>query len=267
MATLLITGGSGRIATSMRGRLVRLGHQVVLFDEREPDRPPGEGERFVQGSVGDVSALAAAMSGVDAVVHLAGIPTEATWDDLVTTNMTGTKNALEAAARVGVRHVLLASSIHAVGRVPEEHDRPSSVPGDRIPRPDTYYGVSKAMMELLGSLFVDRYGMTIVSARIAAFGEVPGTRRAQRMWSSPDDLVRLVVALLGLSEPGHHVLWAVSRNTGSPADLTAGEAIGFHPEDDASAVLTPEEFAAMPEEDMRWLGGGLADAPLGEPRG
>ncbi len=194
----------------------------------------------------DRSALAAALPGVDTIVHLAGIPTEDEWDTLVAANVTGTKNLFEAAVAARVRRVVQASSIHAVGRVPEEGTAPASVPGDRLPRPDLYYGFTKAAMELLGSLFADRYDMSVVSARIGAFGERPSSRRALLMWSSPDDLARLVQATVDLREPGHHVVWAVSRNTGSPADLSAGEAIGFHPADDASAVLDADQRAALP---------------------
>ncbi|PZF59479.1 NAD(P)-dependent oxidoreductase [Curtobacterium sp. MCBD17_013] len=266
MATLLITGAAGRIGSALRPRLLAAGHSLVLFDAREPDPPVGDGERFVPRELHDRAALETAMIGVDTVVHLAGIPTEATWDDIVETNMTGTKDVLEVAAANGVLRVLLASSIHAVGFVAEEHDAPSSVPGDRLPRPDSYYGVSKAVMELLGSLFVDRFEMSIVSARIAAFApERPHSRRARWVWTSADDLARLVEVTVGLTEPGHHVVWATSRNSGSQVDLTAGERIGFRPVDDAAAVLSDEEFAAMPDEEMRWLGGSMATQPLGEP--
>jgi uronate dehydrogenase len=265
MATLLITGAAGRIGSALRPRLRAAGHDLVLFDERTPDDPVGDGERFVPGSLADTDALDDAMIGVDTVVHLAGIPTEATWDDLIATNLTGTKTVLERAAVAGVLRVVQASSIHAVGREPEPLDAPGTVPGDRLPRPDTYYGVTKAGMELLGSLFADRYGMSIVSARIGAFGERPGSRRALLMWSSPDDLVRLVLATVALRDPGHHVVWALSRNTGSPADLTAGERIGFVPLDDASTVLDADARAALPEEDLRFLGGGMSDLPLGRP--
>ncbi|MFZ7086679.1 NAD-dependent epimerase/dehydratase family protein [Curtobacterium sp. RRHDQ10] len=266
MATLLITGAAGRIGSSLRPRLLAAGHVLVLLDELELPEPAGVGERFVRGSISDRPVLDVAMEGVDTVVHLAGIPTEDVWDRIVAANMTGTKDVLEAAAAAGVLRVLQASSIHAVGRVPEHDDEPSSVAGDRLARPDTYYGVSKAVMELLGSVFADRYGMSIVSARIGAFGVAPGSRRALRMWSSPDDLARLVLATVALTEPGHHVVWAVSRNRGSVADLGAGELIGYHPEDDASAVLRPGELDAMPPEDMQFLGGGMASLPLGAPR-
>ncbi|MEK6310596.1 MAG: NAD(P)-dependent oxidoreductase [Curtobacterium sp.] len=263
MATLLITGAAGRIGTALRPRLTAAGHDLVLLDTRRPDPPVGARERFVEGDVNDRAALEAALPGVDTVVHLAGIPTEDDWDTLVTANVTGTKNLFEAAAAAGVRRVVQASSIHAVGRVPEGEAEPASVPGDRLPRPDLYYGFTKAAMELLGSLFADRADMSVVSARIGAFGERPSSRRALLMWSSPDDLARLVQATVGLREPGHHVVWAVSRNTGSPADLSAGEAIGYHPVDDASAVLGADERAALPDEDIRFLGGGMADLPLG----
>ena len=263
MATLLITGAAGRIGAALRPRLLAAGHDLVLLDERTPDDPPTGGERFVPGSVHDADALDDALIGVDTVVHLAGIPTEAAWDDLVAANLTGTKNVLERAAAAGVLRVVQASSIHAVGRVPEPLEEPGSVPGDRLARPDTYYGVTKAGMELLGSLFADRFGMSIVSARIGAFGEQPSSGRALLMWSSPDDLVRLVLATVDLRDPGHHVVWALSRNTGSPADLTAGERIGFGPVDDASDVLDADARAGLPAEDLRYLGGGMVELPLG----
>jgi len=265
MATLLITGAAGRIATALRPRLLDAGHDLVLLDERPPDPAVGERERFVPGSVNDRDALELALPGVDTVVHLAGIPTEDTWEDLIDANVTGTKNVLEAAAASGVLRVLQASSIHAVGRVPED-TAAGSVPGDRLPRPDSYYGVTKAAMELLGSLFADRYDMSIVSARIGAFGDRPDSRRALLMWSSPDDLARLVAATVALTDAGHHVVWAVSRNTGAPADFAAGERIGFRPRDDASVVLPVDERDDLPPEDMTFLGGGLADVPLGHPR-
>lgn len=265
MATLLITGAAGRIGTSLRGRLRAVGHDLVLLDRRDPEPKPGAGERFVRAGLDDRDALSAAMVGVDTVVHLAGIPTEAPWDDIVATNMTGTRNVLECALDAGIRRVVQASSVHAVGRVPEP-DEAGVVPGDLPARPDTYYGVSKAVMELLGGLFADRFGMTIVSARIGAFGEQPSTRRALRLWTSADDFARFVLAAHDLDAPGHQVAWAVSRNRDTPADLGAGARIGFHPVDDAGAVLGEAEVAGLPSEDMRFLGGALADVPLnGEP--
>jgi uronate dehydrogenase len=265
MATLLITGAAGRIGTALRPRLRAAGHDLVLLDERTPDDPVVAGERLVLGSVNDLDVLENALVGVDTVVHLAGIPSETDWDALVTANLTGTKNVLERAAENGVLRVVQASSIHAVGRV--EEDVPAgSVPGDRLSRPDCYYGVTKAGMELLGSLFADRYGMSIVSARIGAFGERPSSRRALLMWTSADDLARLVLATVDLTEPGHHVVWALSRNSGTPADFAAGESIGFHPVDDARTVLDPAEIEALPDEDTRWLGGSMAVDPLGRPR-
>ena len=86
-------------------------------------------------------------------------------------------------------------------------------------------------------------GMSVVSARIGAFGDRPHTARALLMWTSPDDLTRLVQATVERTEPGHHVVWAVSRNTGAPADFAAGERIGFRPVDDAAAVLDADERA------------------------
>ena len=55
------------------------------------------------------------MAGIDCVVHLAGIPTEAPWDDILQLNIGGRYNVFEAARRQGVKKVIFASSNHAVG--------------------------------------------------------------------------------------------------------------------------------------------------------
>ena len=49
------------------------------------------------------------------MVHLAGIPTEAPWADILDVNVTGSQTVLHAAAEAGVRTVVVASSNHAAG--------------------------------------------------------------------------------------------------------------------------------------------------------
>lgn len=91
--------------------------------------------------------MAEAMRGADAVIHLAGIASEAPWVDLLRVNIDGTRIVLEAAREAGVRSVLLASSIHAAGFLLSAEVADSSA---LVPRPDSYYGVTKAAMESLG---------------------------------------------------------------------------------------------------------------------
>jgi uronate dehydrogenase len=187
--------------------------------------------------------------------HLGGLHREKPWEELVATNITGTQVTLEAARKNGVERVLLASSTHAVGFHPAEAAALDAV---LVPRPDSYYGVSKAAMEALGSLYADKFAMKVVSARIGTGGDRPNNVRTLSSWLSPADSFRLVEATLNdLGAPGHHVVWAVSANSRGWADLSAGRRIGFEPFDNAEAFaegIDDTQAGSDPSELL--LGGG-----------
>ncbi len=227
---VVITGATGRIGSRLRPRLVRPGRTLRLLDVTPPDAP-GPGEDVVVADVADTDALTAAFTGAGLVVHLAGHPSERPWDEIMRVNVGGTRSVLEACHAAGVPRVLLASSIHAVGFETYAGGRDVPVP---VPRPDSYYGVSKATVEALGSLYADRYGMAVVSARIGTAEAEPPHVRALSTWLSPGDAARLVEAA-ATAPPGHHLVWGVSRNTRRVVSLDAGLAIGFDPRDDAEA--------------------------------
>lgn len=232
--TIALTGAAGMMASLLRPYLAEAGYAVRLIDlTAAEDLRPLESRHI--GSVADADFMDAALSGVGAVIHLGGLHREKPWEELVATNITGTQVTLEAARKNDVKRVLLASSTHAVGFHPAEAAGLDTV---LAPRPDTYYGVSKAAMEALGSLYADKFGMKIVSARIGTGGDRPSNIRTLSSWLSPTDSFRLVEATLNdLGAPGHHVVWAVSANTRGWADLSAGRRIGFEPVDNA------EDFA------------------------
>ena len=240
--TIALTGGAGMMATLLRPYLAAAGHTVRLLDLAEADGP-GPRESVHVGSVSDPDFMLAALDGVSAVIHLGGLHREKAWAELVATNITGTQVTLEAARRNGVERVLLASSTHAVGFHPTGAAAKDEV---LVPRPDTYYGVSKAAVEALGSLYADKYGMKVVSARIGTGGERPGNVRTLGSWLSPADSFRLVEATLNdQGAPGHHVVWAVSANSRGWASLDAGRRIGFEPQDDAEAFAADVDTASQ----------------------
>ena len=252
-ATIVLTGGSGSVATAIRPLLAREGRSITLVDIVDPG-PLAPQERFIASSVTDKDALIDALAGADLIVHLGGISKEGPWEELLHANIDGTRVLLEAAYAVGCMRVLLASSHHVAGFTP--FDELTS--GQPLPRPDSYYGVSKAAMEALGSMFADRFGMTIVSARIGAFGSIPTVGRGQSLWLSPADAVRLINATLTKAPPGHNIVWAVSAN-GSHRIPLDGASIGYEPRDNALAVpLGPANSAGEPNEST--LLGGFATA-------
>ncbi|GAA5149637.1 NAD(P)-dependent oxidoreductase [Microbacterium pseudoresistens] len=228
MTTILITGGSGHIASAIRPLL---GHyRCRLTDLVAPEDALGVDEEFVAADITDLDAMTAACAGANLVVHLGGHRQERPFDEILRVNIGGTRAVLEGARRAGVRRVLLASSGHAVGYATVADARREPV---LDPRPDSYYGVGKVALEALGSLYADRFGMTVVSARIAAFLPEPLDRRGLSLWFSPADMVRLVDACAVLEGPGHRIVWGVSDNTRAWVRGDAGAAIGFRPVDDA----------------------------------
>jgi uronate dehydrogenase len=249
---IAVTGGAGMMASLLRPYLRNAGYAVRLIDLVEPKDLHGN-ESALIGSVDDSAFMTAALAGAGGVIHLGGIHREKSWGDIVRTNITGTQVTLEAARSNGVGRVLLASSTHAVGFSPTAEAADSrTLP----PRPDTYYGVSKAAMEALGALFADKFGMKVVSARIGTGGERPGNTRSLSSWLSPGDLFRLVEATLSdQGAPGHHVVWAVSNNTRGWADLSAGKRIGFEPRDNAEDFAEQIAPSAVADEWDCLLGG------------
>jgi nucleoside-diphosphate-sugar epimerase len=258
---VLVTGAAGRIGRLLRPRLARPGRVLRLLDN-EPLHPStvDAHEELIAADLTDAGAIAAACAGVDAVVHLGAISTESPWPDILRVNIDGTRTVLAAARAAGVGRVVLASSIHAVGfhaREPGAEDLPADIPA----RPDTYYGVSKAALESLGSLYADRFGMTVIALRIGACFEQP-VASLYDAWLSPDDCARLMEACLTTDLPGYRTVWGISRNRRRWWSLAAGEEIGYFPKDDADeyAIATGH---TEDSQDRRLVGGHFVDLPLG----
>jgi uronate dehydrogenase len=246
--SVLLTGAAGSIGTALRERLPAFGWQLRGFD-REP--VPG-------GVLGDITSpddLAAALDGVDAIVHLAGQPSEAPWPVIRDANIEGTLQVFEAARRAGVRRIVYASSNHAVGFTPLGGELAADLP----PRPDTLYGVSKVFGEALARYYVDRYGLQVACLRIGTFEDRPSHPRALATWLSPADCARLVDACLRAPNLDFALVWGISANTRRTWSLAAGRALGYQPADDA------ESYAAQVDgtDDVPLLGGRFATAEFG----
>lgn len=224
----------------------------------------GENVELVTCSLTDDAAVSAACVDIDAIVHLGGRAKEHRWEDILASNVDGTRCLLEAARDHGVRSVVLASSSHAVGCWTRADAGPDGLPADVPARPDTYYGWSKVAMEALGQLFADRYGMSVTCVRIGTVLDKPTNVRALSTWLSYDDAARLVEAAVAAEQPGLRYVWGISRNTRRWWSLAEGEAMGYHPVDDAEAYAG-ELTAAPPPDDSVRAGANWMELPLGEP--
>jgi UDP-glucose 4-epimerase len=154
---ILVTGGAGFIGSHVTERLVRDGHSVTVLDDLSTGRRANlEGVlgdvEFLHGDVADASITARAVSGRDAVVHLAAVASvqASVAEPLRThrTNLSGSVQLFEAAARSGVARVVYASSAAVYG---EATDLP--IGEDAPKRPMSPYAVDK----LAGEYYLAHY--------------------------------------------------------------------------------------------------------------
>jgi uronate dehydrogenase len=248
---VVVTGAAGRIGTALRTALPDYGWQLRCFDRAGADNI----------TVGDITRpddLDAVVAGADAIVHLAGQPTEAPWPVIRDANIEGTVQVFEAARRHGVRRIVAASSNHAVGFTPVADGLPADLP----PRPDTLYGVSKVFGEALGRYYVDRYGFQVACLRIGTFADRPPDLRALSTWLSPADCARLVDACLRAASLTYSIVWGVSANTRRTWSLAAGAELGYFPVDDAE-VFAAGLGDAEPDPSDAFVGGGFSSPGFG----
>lgn len=227
---VLITGATGTIGSLLSARLAD-DYEVVQHGRTPRTK---EQERVLRRadleSYDDVAAL---MEGVDTVLHLAGSASpESSWDDVLSANIIGCRNVLEAAVQAGVRRVVLASSNHAMGMYDRLEEWP--VYPHHLPRPDSLYGVSKAFGETLGRFFHDEHGLDVIALRIGWTSGDPflaDEELLHAMWLSEDDTEQVFRRAIE-AEVRFGLYYAVSDNPNRRWDLTNTMLeLGFRPQD------------------------------------
>ena len=161
---VVITGGGGFLGLNLARRLVARGRltapsgsgedidALVLFDQTAPDeRPAGLDDRvaFVAGDVADRATVDGLIDRDDiSVFHLASVVSaggEKDFDLALRVNLDGGLNVLEACrARQTKPRVVFTSSVATFGG-----DAPDTVSDTTKQVPETTYGMTKAMGELM----------------------------------------------------------------------------------------------------------------------
>lgn len=162
--TILVTGGAGFIGHHLVARLISLGHTVRVLDNLSTGKHLIRQAETMVGDIRDKETVAKAVSGVEAVVHLAALPrirpSIDTPLETFNNNLSGHMTVLEAARNAGVAHFVFASSSSIYG------DQSLPFVEDAQLLPKTPYSLFKAQGEALGALYSDLYGMTATSLRL-----------------------------------------------------------------------------------------------------
>jgi uronate dehydrogenase len=220
----------------------------------------GEQEELVLADLADAGAVLNMMQGVDAVVHLGGVSTEAAFEPILQGNILGVYNLYEAARKQGVKRIVFASSNHVTGFYKQSETINASHP----PRPDSLYGVSKAFGEDLSRFYYDRYGIETACVRIGSSFPEPKDRRMLATWMSYDDLHRLITACLTTPVLGHSIIFGMSNNAVTWWDNSQANHIGYKPQD-SSDVFKDAVYARTQAPDLtspvaQFQGGGFVTA-------
>lgn len=185
----------------------------------------------------DLDAARQACDGMDTVIHLAADPrtTAEFYKDLLDPNFKATFNMYRAAADAGCKRLVFASSVNAVAAYP--HERQVRVTD--APCPLNVYGASKAFGESLGAYFAHIEGLSNISIRIGAVGDlrdldVNAPDHLRAIYVTYRDLCHLLDRCVETPDIQYAVVHGVSKNARNWLDLTeTSRLLDYHPVDDA----------------------------------
>lgn len=180
---IVFTGGSGKAGKHVVPWLKAKGYEILNLDLKPLDCPDvntlytdvtDSGQVFNALSAHfsfDGYATGKGPAKVDAVVHFAAIPRIQLQPDNLTftANVTSTYNVIEAAVKLGIRKVIIASSETTYGVCFAEGDKDFHhfpLEEDYDTDPMDSYGLSKVVNEKTARAFAMRYGADIYALRI-----------------------------------------------------------------------------------------------------
>ncbi|MDA3926935.1 MAG: NAD-dependent epimerase/dehydratase family protein [Kiritimatiellae bacterium] len=118
---VLVTGGSGFLGINMVRHLLKNGiADIRILDLVEFDYPERDRIDAVQGDIRDVAMVKKCMEGVDWVIHTAAALPLYSEEDIMTTDVEGTRNLLAAARDANVDRFVMISSTAVYG-IPDHH--------------------------------------------------------------------------------------------------------------------------------------------------
>lgn len=170
---ILVTGGCGFVGSSTIELLLRdyNPEKIVILDNLDRGTLANVGAALrdprvtlIRGDIRDVETLRRAITGMDAVIHMATLritacaaePREA-----LTVMCDGSFNVVEAANAAGVRKIVAASSASVYGLADSFPTREDHHPYNNR----TWYGASKVMLEGLLRSYYDMHRLPYVALR------------------------------------------------------------------------------------------------------
>ncbi len=220
---ILITGAAGRIGKVTADLLHEESYPILATDLRRGKDTPYP---FKTTDLTEMEQVKALMEKIDAVVHLANHPgmgdrpPHVTFNENVTMNL----NVFQAAAELGARRIIFASTLQVIGshadtRTVKNLPPPPNYPldGDTEPTPANTYSLSKTVSEVMLRHYADRCGLDAVAIRyplihqheVEVFVPIADFNRDLLLegfsFLSINDAASLILAILKSELPGYRV--------------------------------------------------------------
>jgi nucleoside-diphosphate-sugar epimerase len=172
---VLVTGGTGFVGLAVAEALRSRSHDVILFGAASlpvafaRHRVIGSC-RMIEGDIRSPSDVAATLDeSVDAVIHGAGVTPSAVEEatrpaDVLGVNLQGTLELLTRAMSVGVRRVVILSSVAAYGHARAFGE--AMLREDTCPIPTTLYGISKLAAEQVSFRMGELWSLDVRAVRL-----------------------------------------------------------------------------------------------------
>jgi nucleoside-diphosphate-sugar epimerase len=230
---LVITGSLGDLGRVACEYALSQGADVLGVDQHPYlQAPVSDRLSYLSADLTHVGEAYDVLDGADAIVHLAAIRGQRIHPSARTfiTNMALTWNVLEAAARLGVHRVVLASSIQVNSTLtPRSAFRYQYLPldEDHPTDPQDEYGLAKVFGEQCGDMFARHYGLTTLSLRFPWIASPDAVRRLPRSDEEPKAVAALytyidardaaracyLAATADLPPRSHTVLFVAARDS------------------------------------------------------
>jgi UDP-glucose 4-epimerase len=231
---IAVTGAHGKLGRSVVPALIAAGHEVTALD-RVP-APVGAAASGIVIDLTDAGQVLDAFAGidehggvVDAIVHLGAIPAPGRLSDVATfeNNMLSTFNVLNAARKLGIRRIVIASSETVLG-LPFDTPPPYIPVDEEYPaRPESTYSLVKHLEEQLAiqlvrwdpelSIAALRFSNVMDPEDYAAFPafDADASLRKWNLWGYIDgrDGAQAVVRALETNRPGFEAYIIAAADT------------------------------------------------------
>lgn len=237
---ILVTGATGKVGSRLTRHLAQRGDRIraLVRDPARADGLRGDNVELCKGDLLDTDSLAAAVDGVDAIVHCAAFFRGATPEQAHATNDLGTQNLAHAALAASVKRFIFTSTGRVYGsnggRLASEDDTcapTAAYPLSKLAAERFLLGLEGLDVRVLRLPFVYGDGDAHIAEILPHMRTFPPTQRMSIGHHA--DVAQAVVRLLDASSPAHRIYNVVDDEAPNLATLFAS--VGAPPPDGSDA--------------------------------